>query len=288
MASIDKISNAITRRTFLAADTLKLPAADLSKVFSPAVWFNINARGAVTINIAKAEMGQHVGTALARVIADELGADWGSVQIDHVDTDPKWGYMVTGGSWSVFTSFKQLSQAGAAGREVLLDAGAALLGVERESCAAVDGQVTSGDQSVSFADIVTRGDVSRTFSQEQLDALPIKPASQRTLIGKQSTALDIPAKSRGEAVYGIDAELPGMVYATPLMPPTRYGSKINSIDDAAAKEIVGYQKTLQIKDPSDHLQGWAVVIADSFPRGDVSHQYGSAFCLGTGECTGRV
>jgi len=288
MASIDKISTSITRRTFLAgsvkaglfmsfggllagcteqeaADKLKMPEADLSKIFSPAVWFNINAQGAVTINIAKAEMGQHVGTALARVVADELGADWGSVQIEHVDTDPKWGYMVTGGSWSVFTSFKQLSQAGAAGREVLLDAGAALMGVDRTNCSADGGRVTSGDQSVSFADIVTRGDISRTFTQEQLDALPIKPASQRTLIGKQSTALDIPAKSRGEAVYGIDAELPGMVYATPLMPPTRYGSKINSIDDAAAKEIAGYQQTLQITDPSDHLQGWAVVIASSFP-----------------------
>jgi len=288
MASMDKISTPITRRTFLAGsintglfmgfggllggcteeqavETLGAPEADLSKVFSPAVWFNIDAQGKVMINIAKAEMGQHVGTALARVVADELGASWDSVQIDHVDTDPKWGYMVTGGSWSVFTSFKQLSQAGAAGREVLLDAGATLMGVERSTCSAANGRVTSGEQSINFAGIVARGDISRTITQEELDALPIKAASDRTLIGKQTRALDIPAKSRGEAVYGIDKELPGMVYATPLMPPTRYGSKINSIDDTAAKEVAGYQQTLQINDPSDHLQGWAVVIADSFP-----------------------
>ena len=73
------------------------------------------ADGSTVINIAKAEMGQHVGTALARVVADELGVAWDQVSMHHVDSHPKWGYMVTGGSWSVFTSFKSLSQAGAAG-----------------------------------------------------------------------------------------------------------------------------------------------------------------------------
>ena len=61
------------------------------------------------------------------IVADELGADWSRVSIDHVDSDPKWGFMVTGGSWSVFTSFTQLSQAGAAGRTVLIDAAAKLV-----------------------------------------------------------------------------------------------------------------------------------------------------------------
>ena len=85
------------------------------KNFSPNVWFDINANGEVNVNIARAEMGQHVGTALARIVADELGADWNKVGITHVDSDPKWGYMVTGGSWSVSKSFFQLSQAGCSG-----------------------------------------------------------------------------------------------------------------------------------------------------------------------------
>ena len=70
-----------------------------SDVFSPVVWFEIDSAGAILMNIVRAEMGQHVGTALAQIIADELGADWTDVSIRHVDTDPKWGYMVTGGSW---------------------------------------------------------------------------------------------------------------------------------------------------------------------------------------------
>ena len=104
-----------------------LASAGSSAAFSPVIWFEIDSSGAVLINIVRAEMGQHVGTALAQVIADELGADWDAVSIRHVDTDPKWGYMVTGGSWSVHTSFTQLSQAGAAGRIVLAEAGAKLM-----------------------------------------------------------------------------------------------------------------------------------------------------------------
>ncbi|WOJ92798.1 molybdopterin cofactor-binding domain-containing protein [Congregibacter variabilis] len=236
-----------------------------SQLFSPAVWFEINEAGEVLVNIAKAEMGQHVGTALARIVADELGADWDSVSLAHVDTDPKWGYMVTGGSWSVVTSFEMLSRAGAAGRTVLIDAAAKLLDVDATQLSAENGVVSGAGQSLSFAEIVSRGDISRSFSEEELAAMPIKPAAARTLIGKTATALDVPAKSRGAAVYGLDAELPGMVYAHPIVAPTRYGSVITAIDDSAAKAIPGYQQTLAIEDSSGFVQGMALVIADSFP-----------------------
>lgn len=242
-----------------------LAVSGASKQFSPAVWFEIDGNGAILINIAKAEMGQHVGTSLARILADELGADWSKVSVRYVDSDPKWGYMVTGGSWSVVTSFAMLSQAGAAGRSVLLEAGAALLGVASDECHVANSRVAANGHHVSFADIVSKGDVSRAFSDDELAAMPIKPAAERQLIGHDTRALDIPDKTTGDAVYGLDAELPGMVYAHPMIPPTRYGSTINAIDDTAAKEIPGYRQTLQINDPSDVIQGWALVIADSFP-----------------------
>ncbi|MBT8423144.1 MAG: molybdopterin-dependent oxidoreductase, partial [Gammaproteobacteria bacterium] len=242
-----------------------LIAAGASNTFSPAVWFEISGTGDVLVNIAKAEMGQHVGTALARIVADELGADWSTVSIKHVDSDPKWGYMVTGGSWSVLTSFTMLSQAGAAGRTVLVDAGAKLLGVDAASCKAEDGHIVSGDQKLSFAEIVATGDISRTFSDEELSAMPVMAAADRRLIGGAIRAIDIPEKTTGEAVYGLDTELPNMVYAHPMIPPTRYGSSIESIDDSAARDIPGYRQTLQLTDPSDIIQGWALVIADSFP-----------------------
>ena len=242
-----------------------LAAAGASKRFSPAVWFEISGTGAVLINIAKAEMGQHVGTALARIVADELGADWSNVSIKHVDSDPKWGFMVTGGSWSVVTSFTMLSQAGAAGRTILVDAGAQMLGVESAACRVENGNVIAGEQQVSFARIVAEGDTSRVFTDEELAAMPVKAPADRMLIGKATRALDIPEKATGDAVYGLDTELPDMVYAHPMIPPTRYGSTIQSIDDTAAKDIPGYLRTMPVTDPSDVIQGWALVIADDFP-----------------------
>ncbi len=235
-----------------------------AEAFEPTVWFRIEPDGTTVINIAKAEMGQHVGTALARVVADELEADWDRVRIVHVDTDPKWGYMVTGGSWSVHTTFLQLSRAGAAGRIALIEAGAAMLGASVEECSARGGAVIHGERSVSYADIVTKGKIDRTFSAEDLEALPIKEPGERRLMGRPAKALDIPEKATGEAVYGIDVELPGMVYARPLLPPTRYGAVVNAIDDSAAKEVAGYRQALEIQDPSGTCQGWVAVIADTY------------------------
>jgi CO/xanthine dehydrogenase Mo-binding subunit len=173
--------------------------------------------------------------------------------------------MVTGGSWSVTTSFDMLSQAGAAGRTVLIDAAAQLLGVEASALRAQDGVISGDGMALGFGEIVARGDVSRSFSEDELAAMPIKAPAQRRLIGRPAMARDVPAKSDGSAVYGLDAALPGMVYAHPIMPPTRYGSTVKSVDDSAAKDIPGYQQTLVIDDPSGFVQGLALVIADTFP-----------------------
>ncbi|MGF1456354.1 MAG: molybdopterin cofactor-binding domain-containing protein [Alphaproteobacteria bacterium] len=235
-----------------------------AQAFEPTIWFKMDPDGVTTVHITKAEMGQHVGTALARVVADELEVDWEQVRLDHVNTDPKWGLMVTGGSWSVHTTFMQLSQAGAAGRIALIEAGAAMMGVAPDQCTARNGVVSAGDQSVTYAEIISSGTIDRTFSPEDLEALPLKDPSERRLLGKPAKALDIPAKTRGEAVYGIDAELPGMVYARPLLPPTRYGSTVNGIDDTGAQSVPGYRQAIEIKDPSGTCQGWVAVIADSF------------------------
>jgi isoquinoline 1-oxidoreductase beta subunit len=234
------------------------------KLFSPTVWFEIDTQGNVLVNVAKAEMGQHVGTALARIVAEELGADWDKVAITHVDTDPKWGYMVTGGSWSVFQSYLPMSQAGAAGRTVLIDAGAKLLGVMPNECKTENGQVLANGQSVSFGDIVAKGQIDRVFSADELAKFTPKDASDRQLIAKPSRALDIPAKTNGTAQYGIDVELEGMLYARPLVPPTRYGCKVKGVDDSGAKKVKGYQGFEVLKDKSNTLQGWVSVIADTY------------------------
>lgn len=236
--------------------------------FAPTIWYGIDRDGTITVNIIRAEMGQHVGTAIARIVADELEADWSKVKIEHVDSDPKWGLMVTGGSWSVWQSYPLYSQAGAAGRIALIEAGAKLMGVAPADCIARNGAVVAGKRSVSYGEIVAKGDLSRTFTADQLAKLPIKPAAERRIIGKPGQARDIPAKTNGQAKYGLDARVSGMVYARPKLPPTRYGSKVSAIDETAAKAVPGYIRAVALDDPSGTVPGWVMVYADSFVAAD--------------------
>jgi len=250
---------------FARDDALANSAAPAQSAFEPTIWYSIDRDGIVTVNIIRAEMGQHIGTALARILADELEADWHKVRIVAVDSDPRWGYMVTGGSWSVWMTFPVFSRAGAAGRIALIGAGAKLLGIPADQCTARGGAVMGGGRSVSYGEIVARGDLRRSFSAEALAKMPIKPASERRLIGHDTRAIDIPAKTNGTARYGIDADVEGMIYARPKIPPTRNGSRVRSIDDAAAKSVKGYLGSLALEDPSDTVPGWVMVFASSYP-----------------------
>ncbi|MEQ9314647.1 MAG: hypothetical protein RLN72_02280, partial [Henriciella sp.] len=193
-------------------------SADTDGPYEPVKWFTIDEEGIVTVNIIRAEMGQHVGTSLARILAEELEADWQNVRINHVDSDPKWGLMVTGGSWSVWQTFPLYSQAGAAGRTALIEAAAASMGVAASDCQARKGEVICGDKKMSFGEIVAGG-IERTFTDEELAAIELKPASERRKLGRPIKARDVRGKTNGEAVFGIDAKFEGMVYARPVMPP---------------------------------------------------------------------
>src|ERR1043166_9531725 len=115
-----------------------------SSPFEPTIWYTVDRDGVVTVNITRAEMGQHIGTAIARIVADELEVEWSNVRIFAVDTDPKWGVMSTGGSKSVATDFPIHGRAGAAGRIALIESGAKLLGVSPSQCLARQGAVVAG------------------------------------------------------------------------------------------------------------------------------------------------
>src|SRR5580692_3452728 len=152
-----------------------------AELFLPTIWYGIDRSGTVTINVIRAEMGQHVGTALARIVADELEADWNKVRVITVDSAAKWGNMITGGSWSVWQAFPVLSRAGAAGRIALIEEGAKLLGVPTHLCTARNGTVKGAERSIPYGDIVSRGNLRRTFTAEQLQRIQIKSPVERRL-----------------------------------------------------------------------------------------------------------
>jgi isoquinoline 1-oxidoreductase subunit beta len=251
---------------FAPTETLaEASPASAGSAFEPSIWYSIDLDGIVTVNVVRAEMGQHVGTALARIVADELEANWNNVRIAAVDTDPKWGVMITGGSASVWSDFPILSRVGAAGRIALVEAGAKLLDIPPHQCMARNSTVVSANRSISYAEIVRRGTLNRSFTPDELARIPIKPVLERRLIGRKTEAIDIPAKTNGTTRYGIDAAVGGMVYARPKIPPTRYGASVRSIDDSAARNVKGYIKSLAVDDPSGTVPGWVMVFASSYP-----------------------
>ncbi|MGE7418144.1 xanthine dehydrogenase family protein molybdopterin-binding subunit [Methylobacterium tarhaniae] len=162
-------------------------------------------------------------------------------------------------------SFDQLSRAGAAGRIALLEAGARMLGAPAKECVASDSMIRHGSRAVSYADIVASGKVTRQFTEADLASITLKPASERRLLNHDTVARDVPSKVNGTAVYGIDRKVAGMVFARPILPPTRYGNSILSWDDTAARKLPGYLRTVVIEDPTRTCQGWLVDVAESWP-----------------------
>src|SRR6201988_76010 len=119
--------------------------ADALSAFTPSIWFKLTPDGKVTMHIVKAEMGQHVGTGLAQVIAEELEVRWEDVRLDSplesVENFAIYGLAYTVNSGSITTEFDRLSRAGAAGRMALIEAGARVLGAKQSDCRAENGKV---------------------------------------------------------------------------------------------------------------------------------------------------
>src|SRR5262252_5158212 len=108
--------------------------------FTPSIWFTLTPDGKVTMHIVKCEMGQHIGTGLAQVIAEELEVNWDDVRLDtpleSVENFAIYGLAYTVNSGSVTTEFDRLARAGAAGRIALIEAGAKILGAKEPDCSA--------------------------------------------------------------------------------------------------------------------------------------------------------
>src|SRR5439155_11528544 len=111
-------------------------AAEAAGAWEPNTVFTIDPSGIITVHITKAEMGQGVGTALAQIVAEELEADWRDIRIDYPTSDPKYGLMLTGGSWSVNWTFDKLSRASVAARTMLIAAAAQQWKVPAAECIA--------------------------------------------------------------------------------------------------------------------------------------------------------
>ena len=215
----------------------------------------------VTVNVIRAELGQHVGTAIARIVADELEADWSKVRIHHVDSDPKWGLMVTGGSWSVWQSFPLMSQAGAAGRIALIDEGARLLGVSGRLAVGAQQRGQRRGKSISYGEIVGEGELKRELhAPSSWQAMPIKPAAERRLIGKRHAGPRHPRQDQRHG--GLWPRRRGRRAWSTRGPSCRRPAtapRWSRSTTARAKAVPGYLRAIALEDPSATVPGWVMV-----------------------------
>lgn len=242
--------------------------------FEPSVWFTMQSDGKTNVHVYNTEFGQHIGTALAQLVAEELELSWGDIAIDYPSTDLPTkklvGNVFTGGSLGVLDAFEPLRRCAAIAREFLIEAGADSLGADIADCRAEDGHVIDSayDQRMSYAQILSERQIDHVIQPEELLEAKLKSPRDYNIIGTSKPALDIPEKVNGSARYGIDAYAPNMVYGKTSLAPTRLGSKIVDINDSLAKDIPGYITTLSLNAagmPGMGSTDIALVLAKSFP-----------------------
>jgi isoquinoline 1-oxidoreductase beta subunit len=229
--------------------------------FAPNAFIRIDNAGKTTLVMPQVEMGQGVYTAVAMILAEELDADFVQLTLEHAPPNdklygnPTFGLQVTGNSNSIRAFWKPLREAGAGARAMLVQAAAREWQVEPASCTTANGEVTHKDSGRKLA----YGALAlAASSQTPPKDVALKDPNNFTLIGKPLKRFDTPDKVNGKAVYGIDAMLPDMKFATLAACPV-FGGKVGKVDDSAARKIPGVRKIVVLDDMvavvGDHM--WA-------------------------------
>ena len=223
-------------------------------------FLKIGVDDSVTIYIKHLEMGQGIYTGLPMILAEELGADWSKIRVEHAPADAvRYGNLImggiqgTGGSSSIANSWTQLRQAGASAREMLIDAAAAHMNVPRGELKVVDGKILhqASKKSISFGSVAeAAGKLPRPAE------VKLKEPKDFTIIGKNKSRLDNESKTSGTATFSMDFKRPKQLVALLARAP-QFGGKVKSVDSKAAKAIPGVKDVLTIP------QGVAV-IAETF------------------------
>ena len=229
--------------------------------FAPNAFIRIDHSGTTTLVMPQVEMGQGVYTAIAMILAEELDADFAKVELKHAPPNDKlygnpiFGIQVTGNSNSIRAFWKPLRQAGATARAMLVQAAAQQWQVDPASCTASNGVVShaASGRSLAYGDLAAAAS-ALTAPQDP----PLKDPKDFKLIGKPLKRFDTPSKTNGTAIYGIDAMLPGMKFATLAACPV-LGGKVAKVDDSAAKSVPGVRQIVVLDDlvavVGDHM--WA-------------------------------
>lgn len=231
-----------------------------AKNFTP--YILVESTGAITIYNIKPEMGQGTFQSVPALIAEEFEVSLDQVQILQSNGEKELGTRQrAGGSASIRTGYTEFRQVGASAREVFIQAAARRWQVDPDSCYAENGQVVhkASNRSLPYGDLVEEA------SQLELPKEPkLKDPKDFKILGKSQHRPDVPLKTCGKAEFGIDVQVPGMLYASVERCPV-LGGTLKSFDAGEALKMAGVEKVVEVERIMGRYRSTGVaVIADSY------------------------
>ncbi len=213
--------------------------------FAPNAFLRIDTDGSITVVVGRSEMGQGVATALPQLVAEELEVAWDQVSFEFAPAHAAYGMMgmqVTGGSTSVVQSWEPLREAGAKARWMLREAAAQQWGVLADQVQMRDGKALAADGSE-----LTYGELASAAALLDVPKdVPLKDPADFRIIGESATRLDVPVKTTGKAVFGIDAGPSDTRVAVVARCPV-FGGTVRSFDSAPALAVSGVDEVVELE-----------------------------------------
>jgi len=258
---------------YLPAFSAEAQAA--AKNFAPNAFIEITPAGAIRLWCARSEMGQGVRTSMTMILAEELDADWARVQVIQADFDPKYGDMNTNTSLSVRTQWDPLRKAGATARDMLVTAAAQTWSVPKTECKTRKSAVVhpKTNRQLGYGELA-----AKAAALPVPNDVPLKDPKDYHILGTKKDRVDGRHIVVGEAHYGIDTKVPGMLYAVVARPPV-FGGRVKSFDPTRALAVAGVRRVVEVpvaempplfgeerKENSGHQHyswGGVAVVADS-------------------------
>ena len=250
-----------------AADAAELIAKPASMVadsaFKPSAFIRIASNGLVTLISKQPEIGQGIKTSLPMVIAEELEVNWKDVVIVQGDLDPVYGRQSAGGSTSTPVNYDEFHRLGATARTMLIAAAAQAWGVPAIECFAADSAVhhRGSQRTLGYGPLATR---AAALPVPSADMVVLKDPRTYKLLGTRIGGVDNAAIVTGKPLFGIDIDLPGMLYAVYEKCPA-FGGKVVSANLEAVKALPGVRDVFVI-DGTTNLRGLipgVAIIAES-------------------------
>lgn len=254
----------LASKELLASPVLNLSALPETAELTPYVL--IDKTGHITIMNPRPEIGQGTYQSVPALIAEELDISLDKVTIKQTGGETKFGGMwsqAVGGSGSIRGGYTQMRKVGASAREMLIQAASEQWHVPASECITQEATVIHKPTGKKLS----YGQLAEPAAKLPVPKDPkLKDPSQFTMLGKSIPRPDVPMKVNGQAQFGMDAKVPGMVYASIERCPV-FGSKLVDFDATQSLKIKGVQKAVKVERVvgKNRYEGIAVIADHYWP-----------------------